>query len=308
MSQYLLRALVFSFFYSMNIQDFIKSIEHQISHAIKEDTVDPTGLIPPGDHSALACLPAVKSGSAKLLVKADGILAGVEMAKMICAQIDPDLSLELFMADGDVMKKGDIAFHLHGCDRSILQVERLILNFMQRMSGIATNTCRYVDAVSGTRTKVLDTRKTTPGLRAVEKWAVTIGGGHNHRFGLYDMIMLKDNHIDFCGGIRPAIQAVVKYQQERGLGLRVEVETRSLDDIKIVLDTGHVDRIMFDNFTVEQVQRAVEMVGASCETEVSGGITLDTIRSYAEAGPDFISVGALTHSSLSLDLSLKTIK
>ena len=300
--------MVFSFFYIMNIQDFIKTIEHQISHAIKEDTVDPTGHIPTGDHSALACLPADKVGSAKLLVKADGILAGVEMAKMICTQVDPDLRLELFMNDGDAMKKGDIAFHLHGRDRSILQAERLILNFMQRMSGIATNTRRYVDAVSGTRTKVLDTRKTTPGLRAVEKWAVNIGGGHNHRFGLYDMIMLKDNHIDFCGGIRPAILAVVKYQQERGLALRVEVETRSLEDIQTVLDTGHVDRIMFDNFSVEQVHRAVEMVGSACETEVSGGITLDTIRSYAEAGPDFISVGALTHSSISLDLSLKTIK
>ena len=278
-----------------------------IEYAIREDICDPSGRIPEGDHSALACCPERRSGSAKLLVKADGILSGVGVAEIVCHKVDPSLRMEIFMQDGAKMKKGDIAFHVHGDERSILQAERLILNFMQRMSGIATNTRRYVDAIAGTRTKVLDTRKTTPGLRAFEKWAVRTGGGHNHRFGLYDMIMLKDNHIDFRGGIRPAILAVKEYQEKNKLSLRVEVETRTLDDIREVLDTGHVDRIMFDNFSPELVAQGMKLVDGKYETEVSGGITLETIRAYAEAGPDYISVGALTHSSLSVDLSLKKI-
>jgi nicotinate-nucleotide pyrophosphorylase (carboxylating) len=282
-------------------------IERLIDLAIAEDITDPSGAIPTGDHSTLACLPAGRQGSAKLLVKSDGILSGVAVADMVCRRVDPELRMEVFMADGAAMRRGDVAFHLHGVERSILQAERLILNFMQRMSGIATLTHLYVDAIAGTRTRVLDTRKTTPGLRAVEKWAVRTGGGHNHRFGLYDMIMLKDNHIDFCGGIRPAILAVKQYQEVQGLNLQVEIETRTLADIREVLETGHVDRIMLDNFTVEQVAEGLAMVGGRFETEVSGGITLDTIRAYAEAGPDYISVGALTHSSLSLDLSLKKI-
>ena len=291
----------------MKLGDFTYEIEHFVERAIREDITDPTGRIPVGDHSALACLPEYRNGSAKLLVKSEGILSGVAVAEIVCMKIDPKLRIELFIEDGASVKPGDVAFHLHGNERSILQAERLILNFMQRMSGIATNTRRYVDAVAGTRTKVLDTRKTTPGLRAFEKWAVRTGGGHNHRFGLYDMIMLKDNHIDYCGGIKPAILAVQKYQEAKGLKLKVEVETRTLDDVREVLDTGHVDRIMFDNFTVDQVIDGLALVEGKYETEVSGGITLDTIRQYAEAGPDYISVGALTHSSVSLDLSLKKI-
>ena len=291
----------------MKLGDFTYEIEHFVERAIREDITDPTGRIPVGDHSALACLPEHRNGSAKLLVKSEGILSGVAVAEIVCQKIDPKLRIELFIEDGASVKPRDVAFHLHGNERSILQAERLILNFMQRMSGIATNTRRYVDAVAGTRAKVLDTRKTTPGLRAFEKWAVRTGGGHNHRFGLYDMIMLKDNHIDYCGGIRPAILAVQKYQEAKGLKLKVEVETRTLDDVREVLDTGHVDLIMFDNFTVDQVIVGLALVEGKYETEVSGGITLDTIRPYAEAGPDYISVGALTHSSASLDLSLKKI-
>ena len=282
-------------------------MERFIEYAIREDITDPTGRIPTGDHSALACFPEPKPGSAKLLVKSEGILSGLGVAEIVCRKIDPTLRMDIYMQDGNVMKWGDVAFHIHGDERSILQAERLILNFMQRMSGIATNTRRYVDAIKDTRTKVLDTRKTTPGLRAFEKWAVRTGGGHNHRFGLYDMIMLKDNHIDFRGGIRAAILAVKQYQEAKGLNLKVEIETRSLDDIREVMETGHVDRIMFDNFSIEQVAQGLEMVGGKYETEVSGGITLETIRHYAEAGPDYISVGALTHSSVSLDLSLKKI-
>jgi nicotinate-nucleotide pyrophosphorylase (carboxylating) len=288
-------------------QDHLKEMEEFIALAIREDIVDPTGRIATGDHSALACIPAGRKGSAKLLVKADGILSGVGVAEMVCLKVDPGLSMDIYMNDGVVMKHGDVAFHMHGSERSILQAERLILNFMQRMSGIATNTHRYVDAVAGTRTRVLDTRKTTPGLRAFEKWAVRTGGGHNHRFGLYDMIMLKDNHIDFCGGIRQAILAVKAYQEAKGLILRVEVETRTLADIEEVMKVGYVDQVMFDNFTPELVAQGLKIVGGKYETEVSGGITLDTIRRYAEAGPDYISVGALTHSSVSLDLSLKKI-
>jgi nicotinate-nucleotide pyrophosphorylase (carboxylating) len=291
----------------MQIKDHLPEIEALIDLAIQEDISDPTGRITAGDHSALACLPAGNSGSAKLLVKSGGILSGVEAAKMVCAKIDPSLQMEVFITDGAAISKGDVAFYLHGSERYILQAERLALNFMQRMSGIATTTRSYVDAIAGTTAKVLDTRKTTPGLRAFEKWAVQHGGGHSHRYGLYDMIMLKDNHIDFCGGIAAAILATQKYQQEKGLNLRVEIESRNLDDIREIMQTGYIDRIMFDNFSVADVYKAVELVGGQYETEVSGGITLATIRAYAEAGPGYISVGALTHSSMSLDLSLKKI-
>jgi nicotinate-nucleotide pyrophosphorylase (carboxylating) len=289
----------------MRLEDFIYEIEQQVESAIREDITDPCGIIPSGDHSALACLPERRDGSARLLVKGDGILAGVAVAEIVCQKVDPSLRMEILLDDGAIVHRGDVAFLVHGDERSILQAERLILNYMQRMSGIATLTRRYVDTIAGTRSKVLDTRKTTPGLRAIEKWAVRTGGGHNHRFGLYDMIMLKDNHIDYCGGITQAVLAVKKYQAERGLNLRVEVETRTLDDVREALEVGHVDRIMFDNYTVEQVAAGLALVDGRYETEVSGGITLDTIRAYAETGPDYISVGTLTHSSMSLDLSLK---
>lgn len=282
-------------------------VDKYILLALEEDACDPTGKILVGDHSTLSSIPAEKAGSAKLLVKADGVLAGVELAEIICGLVDKDIRFEQKMNDGDSMKKGDIAFFLHGRDRSILTAERIILNCMQRMSGIATTTKQYVDLIAGTKAKVLDTRKTTPNFRVFEKWAVRIGGGHNHRFGLYDMIMLKDNHIDFCGGIKKAILAVKSYQEENGLQLPVEVETRSLQDIQEVLETGFATRIMFDNFSVENTYKAVELVNGKFETESSGGINLSTIKGYAETGVDFISVGALTHSSISLDLSLKAI-
>lgn len=282
-------------------------VDKYILLALEEDACDPTGKILVGDHSTLASIPAEKAGSAKLLVKADGVLAGVELAEIICGLVDKDIHFEQKMNDGDSMKKGDIAFFLHGRDRSILTAERIILNCMQRMSGIATTTKQYVDLITGTKAKVLDTRKTTPNFRVFEKMAVRIGGGHNHRFGLYDMIMLKDNHIDFCGGIKKAILAVKNYQEENGLHLPVEVETRSLQDIQEVLETGFATRIMFDNFSVDNTYKAVELVNGKFETESSGGINLNTIKGYAETGVDFISVGALTHSSISLDLSLKAI-
>ncbi|MBL7799796.1 MAG: carboxylating nicotinate-nucleotide diphosphorylase [Chitinophagales bacterium] len=282
-------------------------VDKYILLALEEDACDPTGKILVGDHSTLSSIPAEKAGSAKLLVKADGVLAGVELAEIICGLVDKDIRFEQKMNDGDSMKKGDIAFFLHGRDRSILTAERIILNCMQRMSGIATTTKQYVDLIAGTKAKVLDTRKTTPNFRVFEKWAVRIGDGHNHRFGLYDMIMLKDNHIDFCGGIKKAILAVKSYQEENGLQLPVEVETRSLQDIQEVLETGFATRIMFDNFSVENTYKAVELVSGQFETESSGGINLSTIKGYAETGVDFISVGALTHSSISLDLSLKAI-
>ncbi|MFN8277686.1 MAG: carboxylating nicotinate-nucleotide diphosphorylase [Chitinophagales bacterium] len=287
---------------------FQSQIDYIVHLAISEDICDPAKQIPEGDHSALACIPPGKIGKARLLVKEDGVLAGVTLSEQICAAISSELTMEIFISDGQWVKKGDIAFTVSGPEQKILQAERLMLNFMQRMSGIATQTKRYVDAVSGTSVCILDTRKTTPALRVFEKWAVRIGGGHNHRFGLYDMIMLKDNHVDFCGGIRKAILAVKKYQDVRGLSLPVEVETRTLDEIKEALDTGFITRIMFDNFSVQQVEQAVQLVNHMVETEVSGGITLDTIRPYALAGPDYISVGALTHSAKSIDLSLKAMR
>jgi nicotinate-nucleotide pyrophosphorylase (carboxylating) len=283
-------------------------LQKYIQLSIQEDQHDPLETVLPGDHSALACLPATQTGAARLLVKSEGIIAGIELAKLIAREVDANLVLEQYMQDGDAMKYGDIAFTLHGSERSILAAERIILNCMQRMSGIATTTNVYTSAVAHTQVKVLDTRKTTPNFRVFEKWAVRMGGGHNHRFGLYDMIMLKDNHIDFCGGVNKAILAVKEYQEKNGLKLKVEVESRNLDDVKAVLETGFCDRVMFDNFSVEKTAEAVQLVGGRIETESSGGITLDTIAAYAETGVDFISVGALTHSSRSLDLSLKAIK
>jgi len=276
-----------------------------IQEALKEDIIDFNGQILPGDHTALACIPHHQEGKAKLICKAEGILAGVELAQEICRQVDDTLRLEIFLKDGAKIKHGDIAFHLFGEVKSILRAERVILNFMQRMSGIATNTARYVNLVQGTKAKILDTRKTTPALRYFEKWGVAIGGGHNHRFGLYDRIMMKDNHVDFCGGIAQAIEAVRQYQLANNLQLPVEIETRNLAEIEQVLAIGNLDRIMFDNFSVETMKEAVKLVNGRFETEASGGITLETVRAYAETGVDFISVGALTHSSGSLDLSLK---
>jgi nicotinate-nucleotide pyrophosphorylase (carboxylating) len=240
-------------------------------------------------------------------VKDTGILAGVEMAQAIVAQFDPTLTLKVYIQDGAHVNEGDIAFTLLGSQRSILVVERLVLNFMQRMSGIATQTRKYVDAVEGTKCRVLDTRKTTPGLRGIEKWAVRIGGGMNHRMGLYDMIMIKDNHADFAGGVPNAIRAAKAYLDSSGLDLPIEVETRSLKEVETAISVAGMQRIMLDNFDPPTLKKAVELIGGRFETEASGGIVLETIRSYAETGVDFISVGALTHSVRSLDLSLKAI-
>lgn len=274
--------------------------EELIELAFREDLGD-------GDHTTLSTIPADARGSARLLVKTKGILAGVELAVALVRMRDPDLSIRPFLLDGAVVMPGDVAFTLTGASRSILSVERVLLNFMQRMSGIATLTHRYVEALDGTGCRVLDTRKTTPGLRGVEKWAVRIGGGLNHRHGLYDMIMIKDNHVDFAGGIAPAIAAARKYLQDRGKELAIEVETRNLDEVKEVLRVGGVQRIMLDNYTPELMNEAVSLIGKRFETEASGGIDLSTARTYAETGVDFISVGALTHSVQSLDLSLKAM-
>jgi nicotinate-nucleotide pyrophosphorylase (carboxylating) len=253
----------------------------------------------------LACVPADAVGKAELLVKEDGILAGVELAQMIFHRFDPELKISVFIQDGTPVKKGDIAFTVSGSSRSILSTERLVLNFMQRMSGIATQTNRIVKLIEGCDTKLLDTRKTTPGIRYMEKWAVRIGGGHNHRFALYDMIMLKDNHIDYAGGIAPAIERVHDYLNVHNKDLRIEVEVRDRSELEQVLAVGGVHRIMLDNFTPQEISDVLPMIPSEYETEASGGITLDNIRSYAETGVNFISVGALTHSVKSLDLSLK---
>lgn len=261
-----------------------------------------------GDHTTLSSIPADAMGKQQLIIKEDGILAGVEVAKRIFNIFDPKLKMTQFLKDGDVVKKGDIAFVVEGSVRSLLQTERLMLNIMQRMSGIATRTAGYVELLKGTNTRVLDTRKTTPGLRMLEKEAVKIGGGCNHRFGLFDMILLKDNHVDFAGGIKNAINRTHDYLNSIGKKLKIEIEVRSFDEIRQVLETGGVDRIMLDNFSVEDTRKAVEMIGGRFETESSGGITYDTIRSYAECGVDFVSVGALTHSVKSLDMSFKAVK
>ena len=258
-----------------------------------------------GDHTTLCCIPEDAMGKSKLLIKEDGILAGVEVAKKVFARFDPTMEVEVFMGDGSRVKKGDVAMIVTGKIRSLLQTERLMLNIMQRMSGIATMTDRYVERLKGTKTHVLDTRKTTPGMRMLEKQAVKIGGGVNHRIGLFDMILLKDNHVDFSGGIKNAITRCHKYLEEKGLNLKSEIEVRSFDEIRQVMECGGVDRIMLDNFSVEDTRKAVEMIGGKYETESSGGITFDTIRDYAECGVDFVSVGALTHSVKGLDMSVK---
>lgn len=258
-----------------------------------------------GDHTTLCCIPADAMGKSHLLIKEDGILAGVEVAKRVFARFDPTLEVEVLMGDGAKVKKGDVAMIVAGKVRSLLQTERLMLNIMQRMSGIATMTHKYVERLKGTKTHVLDTRKTTPGMRILEKQAVKIGGGMNHRIGLFDMILLKDNHVDFAGGIKNAINRCHKYLKEKSLDLKIEIEVRNFSEIQQVLDCGGVDRIMFDNFSVDDTRTAVEMIAGRYETESSGGITFDTIRQYAECGVDFISVGALTHSVKGLDMSFK---
>ena len=258
-----------------------------------------------GDHSTLACVPKDAKGSAKLLVKENGILAGVEVAKRIYELYDPSLEVEYYKKDGDRIEVGDIVYVVKGLSQSILSTERLVLNIMQRMSGIATQTANILKVIEGCSTKLLDTRKTTPGIRYLEKMAVKIGGGENHRFALYDMIMLKDNHVDYAGGIKPAIQKTKEYLVANNKCLRIEIEVRSMEELKKVLEIGGVDRIMLDNFTPKLLKEALKLIPAQYETEASGGITIDTIRSYAETGVQFISVGALTHSVKSLDLSLK---
>ena len=258
-----------------------------------------------GDHTTLCCIPDTAKGKSHLLIKEDGILAGVEVAKRVFARFDPTMQVEVLIGDGAHVKKGDIAMVVTGKVRSLLQTERLMLNIMQRMSGIATMTAKYVERLKGTKTHVLDTRKTTPGLRMLEKQAVKIGGGMNHRIGLFDMILLKDNHVDLAGGIAHAINRCHEYLKEKGLDLKIEIEVRNFDELQQAMDCGGINRIMLDNFSVENTKKAVEMVAGKYETESSGGITFDTIRDYAECGVDFISVGALTHSVKGLDMSFK---
>ncbi len=261
-----------------------------------------------GDHTTLATIDHEAAGTAKLLIKEPGILAGVELAEQVLKHVNPELEVDIFIPDGARVNPGDIAFNVTGRIQALLVAERTMLNFMQRMSGIATNTNKYVQEVRHTDVKILDTRKTTPGLRTFEKWAVRIGGGHNHRFGLYDMIMIKDNHIDFCGGIENAINRVLQYLDANELNLRIEVETRNIDEVWQVLRTGKVDRIMLDNFQLNDLHEAVKVIGKQFETEASGGVNIQTVKAIAETGVDFISVGALTHSVKSLDLSFKAVK
>lgn len=258
-----------------------------------------------GDHTTLCCIPEDAMGKSHLLIKEDGILAGVEVAKRVFAKFDPTMQVEVLINDGTPVKKGDIAMVVTAKVRSLLQTERLMLNIMQRMSGIATMTNKYVERLKGTKTHVLDTRKTTPGLRMLEKQAVKIGGGMNHRIGLFDMILLKDNHVDFCGGITNAITRCHEYLKEKGLDLKIEIEVRNFDELAEAMNCGGINRIMLDNFAVADTKKAVDIVGGKFETESSGGITFDTIRDYAECGVDFISVGALTHSVKGLDMSFK---
>tara|TARA_R100000935_G_scaffold42923_1_gene65251 strand:+ start:70390 stop:71247 length:858 start_codon:yes stop_codon:yes gene_type:complete len=279
---------------------FQKEIDRIIANAIREDVGD-------GDHSSLACIPEDATGKAKLLVKDEGIIAGVDLAKQIFDYVDNGLEVDVKLHDGEAVKYGDIVFYVSGSSQSILKAERLVLNAMQRMSAIATKTNKFVKLLEGTKTNILDTRKTTPGIRALEKWAVKIGGGENHRFALYDMIMLKDNHIDFCGGISKAIQTTQQYLSENSLGLKIIVEARNLQEIAEILENDGVYRILIDNFNYEDTRKAVAMIGNKCLTESSGGINLETVRKYAECGVDYISSGALTHSVYNMDLSLKAM-
>lgn len=280
---------------------FKKEIELIIANAIREDVGD-------GDHSSLACIPATAQGKAKLLVKDRGIIAGVEFAKQVFAYVDKNMKVEVLIEDGSAVKFGDIVFYVEGASQSILKAERLVLNAMQRMSAIATKTKVFVDLLEGTKTKILDTRKTTPGIRALEKWAVKIGGGENHRFALYDMIMLKDNHIDFCGGITKAITQTKQYLKDHNKDLKIIVEARNMEEIEEILQNDGVYRILIDNFNFEDTRKAVQLIGDKCLTESSGGINEETARFYAECGVNFISSGALTHSVYNMDLSLKAVE
>jgi nicotinate-nucleotide pyrophosphorylase (carboxylating) len=260
-----------------------------------------------GDHSANACIPASAQGQSRMLIKEQGIIAGLELAEVVFHQVDPNLKVTHLLQDGTPVQPGDVALLVTGSARNILTAERLVLNLCQRLSGVATSTNRYVQELHGLHTKVLDTRKTTPGMRLLEKWAVKTGGGENHRIGLYDMIMIKDNHADFCGGLEAAIDQVHAYLKANNLNLRIEVETRNLQEVQRTLAKGGIHRIMLDNFEVPALKEAVQLINRQYETEASGGITLQTIRSYAETGVDYISVGALTHSVKSLDISLKAM-
>ena len=284
----------------ISTSQFNKEIDLIIANAIRED-------VGAGDHSSLACIPYDAAGKAKLLVKEDGIISGVEFAKRVFNYVDPGLKIDVLIEDGSWVKPGDICFYVSGNSQSILKSERLILNAMQRMSAISTKTKKFVDILEGTSTKILDTRKTTPGIRALEKWAVKIGGGKNHRFALYDMIMLKDNHIDFCGGITKAIAKTKQYLLENHLDLKIIVEARNLEEIKEILKSDNVYRILIDNFNYKDTRKAVLLIGDKCFTESSGGITLETLKNYAECGVDYISSGAITHSVCNMDLSLKAI-
>lgn len=280
---------------------FQNELQIIIQNALREDVGD-------GDHSSLACIPNSAKGKAKLLVKDIGIIAGVAFAKMIFEYVDPNLQLETYLNDGEEVTNGDVVFVVSGSSQSILKAERLVLNSMQRMSAIATKTKSYVDLLKGTQTKILDTRKTTPGFRACEKWAVKIGGGENHRFALYDMIMLKDNHNDFAGGITKAIEKTKEYLKQNNKDLKIIVEARNLDEVKEILSNDGIHRILLDNFNFEDTKLAVALIGNKCQSESSGNINEDTIRGYAECGVNYISSGALTHSVYNMDLSLKAIE
>lgn len=280
--------------------EYIPFVDQLIELAIAEDIGD-------GDHTSLSSIPTGERGRMKLLIKQAGTLAGVEVAERVFQRLDPTVSFERILSDGAVVSPGDIAFYVSGSMITLLQSERIILNIMQRMSGVATQTAIYADRLAGLKTKVLDTRKTTPGMRVLDKMAVKIGGGENHRIGLFDMILLKDNHIDFAGGITPALKGVREYLSLTGRALPIEVEVRSIEDIDEVFAAGGADRVMFDNFSVEMTRQGVERVAGRAQTESSGGITLETLRSYGECGVDFVSVGALTHQIKSLDMSLKAV-
>ena len=283
-------------------KEYLSFVEELIELAIREDIGD-------GDHTSLASIPVDAGGRMKLLVKERGVIAGVEIARMVFQRLDPEARLEVLIPDGTPVEVGDVVFYVSGRVRTLLQSERIILNIMQRMTGVATETARYVARVEGTGCRILDTRKTTPGSRVLDKMAVKLGGGENHRIGLFDMILLKDNHIDFAGGIIPAIEGVHRYMRERGLALPIEVEVRSLEDIDLVFEAGgRVDRIMLDNFDIEATRQAVAKIGGRVEIESSGGIRYETLRDYAETGVDYISVGALTHQIKSVDLSLKAVE
>ncbi|MCH8535727.1 MAG: carboxylating nicotinate-nucleotide diphosphorylase [Flavobacteriaceae bacterium] len=284
----------------INEAQFKKEIDLIINNALREDVGE-------GDHSSLACIPSEASGKAHLLIKEDCVIAGLEFAELVFKKVCQKYTISFLVNEGDVVKNGDIAFIVEANSQEILKAERLVLNAMQRMSAIATKTRKFVDELHGTSTQILDTRKTTPGFRALEKWAVKIGGGVNHRFALYDMIMLKDNHIDFAGGIPEAIQKTKAYLKNNHLDLKIIVEARDLDEVKAILDAGGVYRILLDNFNYKQTEEAVQLINHQCLTESSGGITLETAKAYAQCGVDFISSGALTHSVYNKDMSLKAI-